>query len=124
MPLPPDIDALSDDGEGGAAPANLPPPVAADDQRVVGKRKQKRSFADTAALASQHRKRLRVVVSRKCHCKNPDCRKVFDDDQQLFNRLLRKRLNVVELPKQESDQEVLCKVGSTENHKKIMVILG
>lgn len=126
MPLPPDVDALSDD-EGPQPGIHRPLPAdidkLSDDDALQGpvdspnahalavppdlagcRRKQKREKERIADVA-HHRKRLRAVVSARCKCKNPDCRTVFQNDAIEFEAVLRKRLLIADLPKQEADKE-------------------
>ena len=117
MARPEPIVSLSDDEPGDVA-AQLPAPLVAlpDDEvsappapivaRPPPQRKKKRSEREEIEQVGEQRRRLLAAVSRSCKCKDPDCRRPFRDDHSLFSQLLRKRLDIINLDKRESDCEV------------------
>lgn len=110
--LPADVATLSDedgvvqhDGDHGAVPASVD--QLSDDEAAeaaVLKRQRKAKELDAKEISAQTR-RLRALVKSNCKCANGQCRKPFQDDAGLFDQLLQKRMQIIELPKLESDRE-------------------
>ena len=93
--VPRDIVDLSDDDDANQALPAIP-------------KREKRRRVSSADFVQNHSKRLQLVIKGKCSCKEPNCRKQWRDAAPAeFDRLLQLRLTVHELPKLDSDEEVL-----------------
>ncbi|CAK9076763.1 unnamed protein product, partial [Durusdinium trenchii] len=109
--LPPDIDCLSDDearpisSEVVAADAASLPDKAAKHAR---KRKVKQDSAQQRVDEVEAVfKRLRQVVFTNCKCKDSSCRDPWRNDHGKLHALFQSRLRLRDLPKHESDTEVV-----------------
>lgn len=109
--LPPDIDCLSDDearpisSEVVAADAASLPDKAAKHAR---KRKVKQDSAQQRVDEVEAVfKRLRQVVLTNCKCKDSSCRDPWRNDHGKLHALFQSRLRLRDLPKHESDTEVV-----------------